>query len=51
MFDHPTPAALARYLREELVGEDPADDAVPPGLEQVSDEELFALIDTELEER
>ncbi|WP_088644884.1 type I polyketide synthase [Micromonospora wenchangensis] len=55
VFDHPTPAALARYLRAELVGEKPVDgtvdEAAPPGLDQVSDEELFALIDTELEER
>ncbi|MGQ4732787.1 SDR family NAD(P)-dependent oxidoreductase [Streptomyces sp. Ju416(a)] len=62
VFDHPTPAALARHLNEQLVPDGADTPDVAPGqpagnipeidegfdLEAATDDEIFALIDNEL---
>ncbi|TYR66427.1 hypothetical protein FY004_00920 [Streptomyces parvus] len=62
VFDHPTPAALARHLKEQLVPDGADTPDVAPGqpagnipeidegfdLEAATDDEIFALIDNEL---
>ncbi|GAA0988881.1 hypothetical protein GCM10009555_071550 [Acrocarpospora macrocephala] len=53
VFDHPTPLALAAYLRERLVPAEPESGAelgtvVDAEIDLATNEELFELIDTEL---
>jgi acyl transferase domain-containing protein/acyl carrier protein len=48
VFDHPTPGDVFAFIRAELVGSQPEQPPAGVDLEAASDDDLFALIDSEI---